>query len=71
MKFLVVCLNLDSLVISCLFKLGLQDRDCSIDVRFPSEGAGNHCCKRPTYKLPIISNMSFFNAKSKNSYWLD
>ncbi len=60
--------KLGFLVFSCLFGLGSQDGDCLANVCFLGEGASDHCCccKHPTYKLPIASNMSFFGVKSKN-----
>jgi hypothetical protein len=59
------------LILSCRFELGSHDWDCSPRVHFLGEGVGGRCHKRPTYKLPIIGNISFSGAKPKKTYWLD
>lgn len=60
--------RLGLLVLSCLFGLGLQNSDCSTSVCFSNEGAGGRCRRRPMYKLPIASSMSFFGVQLKK--WL-
>lgn len=57
--------------LSCLFKLSLCDEDYSVGIFFPNDGVGGHCHRCPTYKLPIVGNMSFSSAKSKNGWWLN
>jgi hypothetical protein len=65
-KFLVVRLDLDY-----LFKLASRDRDHLASVHFSNEGTSSHYCKCPMYKVPIVGNMYFFDAKSKNGCWLN
>lgn len=60
--------ELGLLVQSYLFGLGSRDKGRSTCVLFPNEGAGGHYHKRPTYRLPIIGNMSFFLCRTKK--WL-
>jgi hypothetical protein len=59
------------LVLSCLFGLGSQNFDRFTSVCLSGEGAIDRCHKRPTYKLPIASSMSFFGVQFKNGCWLD
>jgi hypothetical protein len=56
--------GLGFLVMSCLFGLGLQDKSCSVGVRFSIEGVSGHCHKHPMYKLPIVGSI-FFRRKIK------
>jgi hypothetical protein len=63
--------KLGFLVLSCRFRLGFHGYDHLFSVCFPNEGVGNHCHKRPMYKLPIASNICFSNAKMEKGCWLD
>jgi hypothetical protein len=58
--------TLGLLVLSYCFRLGSHDCNCLQNLYLLGDGVGNCCCKRPTYKLPIIGNISFFGAKLEN-----
>jgi hypothetical protein len=55
-------------ILSCLFRLGPQDKNCSIGVLFLSDGVGGHYHSHPTYKVPIAGNMSFSSVELENGY---
>jgi hypothetical protein len=59
------------LILSCRFKLGSHDWDCSAFFHFPSDGVGGHCHRHPTFKLPIVGSVSFFGAEPKKAYWFN
>jgi hypothetical protein len=52
-------------VLSCCFMLGSQEGDCLEGVFFLDDGIRGRCCKHPTYKLPMVGSMSFFDVASK------
>jgi hypothetical protein len=60
--------RLGFLVLSCHFKLGSCDWDCSPCVHFLGDGVGGRC---PTYKLPIVDCISFSEGKPEKGCWLE
>jgi hypothetical protein len=63
--------RLGFLFISCRFGLGFRDWDHSPSVHFLGDGVGGCCCKRPTYKLPIVGSTYIFDIEPENGCWFD
>jgi hypothetical protein len=57
-------------VLSCRFKLGSRDWDCSPSVCFPCDGVAVIVTGFP-HKLPITGSISFSGTQPENGCWLD